>query len=329
MANHLRSLLIASAALVTASPAFALDVVASIKPVHSLVTAVMEGVGEPALIVSDSGSEHVHSLRPSDAQALQNADVVFWIGEGMETYLVSPLGTLSSDAKVVALADTDGLEKLPLREGGPFEAHEHDHDGHKDGHEHEEGHDHSHSDHHHDTGHAHEEGHHDLHFWLDPLNAKVLVQKIETVLSEADPENRAAYAENARRYGERLDQLVAEVGKELQGVSEKPSIVFHDAYQYFEHRFDVNVAGSITVSPEVMPGAQRLSEITERVRSSGATCIFAEPQFEPKLVTVVAEETGARTGVLDPLGAELADGPQLYIELIRNMAKSFKDCLSK
>src|SRR5690606_3051717 len=244
MANHLRSLLIASAALVTASPAFALDVVASIKPVHSLVTAVMEGVGEPALIVSDSGSEHVHSLRPSDAQALQNADVVFWIGEGMEAYLVAPLGTLSSGARVGALADTDGLEKLPLREGGPFEAHEHDHDGHKDGHEHEEGHDHSHSDHHHDTGHAHEEGHHDLHFWLDPLNAKVLVQKIETVLSEADPENRAAYAENARRYGERLDQLVAEVGKELQGVSEKPSIVFHDAYQYFEHRFDVNVAGS-------------------------------------------------------------------------------------
>lgn len=321
MANHLRSLLLASAALVTASPAFALDVVASIKPVHSLVAAVMEGVGEPALIVSGSGSEHVHSLRPSDAQALQNADVVFWIGEGMETYLVSPLGTLSSDAKVVALADTDGLEKLPLREGGPFEAHEHDHDGHE--------HSHSDHDHDHDAGHAHEEGHYDLHFWLDPLNAKVLVQKIETVLSEADPENRAAYAENARRYGERLDQLVAEVGKELEGAREKPSIVFHDAYQYFEHRFGVNVAGSITVSPEVMPGAQRLSEITERVRSSGATCIFAEPQFEPKLVTVVAEGTGARTGVLDPLGAELADGPELYIELIRNMAKSFKDCLSK
>ncbi|TWH36334.1 MULTISPECIES: zinc ABC transporter substrate-binding protein ZnuA [unclassified Aminobacter] len=325
MANHLRSLLIASAALVTASPAFALDVVASIKPVHSLVAAVMEGVGEPDLIVSGSGSEHVHSLRPSDAQALQNADVVFWIGEGMETYLVSPLGTLSFDAKVVALADTDGLEKLPLREGGPFEAHEHDHDGHE--HPHSD-HDHDH-DHDHDAGHAHEEGHYDLHFWLDPLNAKVLVQKIETVLSEADPENRAAYAENARRYGERLDQLVAEVGKVLDGVREKPSIVFHDAYQYFEHRFGVNVAGSITVSPEVMPGAQRLNEITERVKSSGATCIFAEPQFEPKLVTVVAGGTEARTGVLDPLGAELADGPELYIELIRNMAKSFKDCLSK
>ena len=323
MANHLRSLLIASAALVTASPAFALDVVASIKPVHSLVAAVMEGVGEPDLIVSGSGSEHVHSLRPSDAQALQNADVVFWIGEGMETYLVSPLGTLSFDAKVVALADTDGLEKLPLREGGPFEAHEHDHDGHEHPHS-----DHDH-DHDHDAGHAHEEGHYDLHFWLDPLNAKVLVQKIETVLSEADPENRAAYAENARRYGERLDQLVAEVGKVLDGVREKPSIVFHDAYQYFEHRFGVNVAGSITVSPEVMPGAQRLNEITERVKSSGATCIFAEPQFEPKLVTVVAGGTEARTGVLDPLGAELADGPELYIELIRNMANSFKDCLSK
>ena len=323
MANHLRSLLIASAALVTASPAFALDVVASIKPVHSLVAAVMEGVGEPDLIVSGSGSEHVHSLRPSDAQALQNADVVFWIGEGMETYLVSPLGTLSFDAKVVALADTDGLEKLPLREGGPFEAHEHHHDSHEHPHS-----DHDH-DHDHDAGHAHEEGHYDLHFWLDPLNAKVLVQKIETVLSEADPENRAAYAENARRYGERLDQLVAEVGKVLDGVREKPSIVFHDAYQYFEHRFGVNVAGSITVSPEVMPGAQRLNEITERVKSSGATCIFAEPQFEPKLVTVVAGGTEARTGVLDPLGAELADGPELYIELIRNMAKSFKDCLSK
>ena len=313
MSRRFRSLWFgAVATLACAGPAWAFDgVVASIKPVHSLVAAVMDGVGEPTLIVRGTGSEHVHSLRPSDARALEASSVVFWVGPSMETFLRGPLETLATDATVVALEDAPGLEKLEYREGGPFEAHSHD------DHDHSHGHDHS-----------HDHGHYDLHFWLDPVNAKALLAHIEHTLSEADPDNAARYRENAQAYGERLDQLVTEVEREVAPVKDRPAIVFHDAYQYFEHRFGINVAGSITVSPEVLPGAQRVAEIRAKVQELNAACIFSEPQFEPRLVSVVAEGTDARTGVLDPLGADLEDGPELYIQLIRNLATSLTTCLS-
>ena len=304
-----------------AVPAHALDgVVASIKPVHSLVAAVMEGMGEPALIVRGAGSEHAHSLRPSDAAALERAKIVFRIGEDMETFLNGALKTLAAGAKVVSLEDTPGLEKLPFREGGPFEAHSHGDDEDDDSHDHG---DHAHDDH----GHAHDE--HDLHFWLDPVNARAMVAGIARVLGEADPDNAARYGENAEAYAARLDALVGEVDAVVAPVRARPAIVFHDAYQYFEKRFGVNVAGSITVNPDVLPGAQRVSEIREKVKELGGVCVFSEPQFEPKLVSAVTEGTPARTGVLDPLGAEIADGPDLYITLIRNLGRSFADCLSR
>ena len=323
----------AGAALCT-TPAMALDgVVASIKPVHSLVAAVMEGVGAPHLIVRAAGSEHAYSLRPSDAGALQDARLVFWVGPQMETFLTTPIATLGEKATVVELGAAHGLKLLKQREGGPFEAHshadhahdgEHDHDDHHDGHDH----DHDHADKHdHDHDHAHSEK--DLHFWLDPLNAKVLLGQIEQSLSAADPQNAQAYKENAQAYADKLDALVGEVDAALAPVRDRPVIVFHDAYQYFEQRFGVNVVGSITVNPEIAPGAQRVSEIKARIGELDAACIFSEPQFEPRLVGVVAEGTQARTGMLDPLGAELEDGPQLYLDLIRKMATSFTTCLAQ
>ena len=315
--------LAAATAALLASTSFAAHafdgVVASIKPVHSLVSAVMQGVGEPALIVRSTGSEHVYALRPSDARALEAAKLVFWVGPGMETFLDDAIDTLATGAEVVALGDAPGLATLPFREGGPFEAHEHgdDHD-----HDHAGHHDHDDGDH---DGHAHAA--HDLHVWLDPMNAKVLVATIENRLSEADPANAARYRANAEAYAQRLDTLVNEVEAEVAPVRDRPVVVFHDAYQYFEKRFGINVVGSITVSPEVIPGAQRVAEIRAKVRELGAACVFAEPQFEPKLVSVVTEGTDARTGVLDPLGADLADGPDLYLDLIRNLATSLTACL--
>ncbi len=198
------------------------------------------------------------------------------------------------------------------------------------------GHDHDHDDHDHDKkktaeagheGHAH--GKFNPHIWLDPVNAKALVHEIEEVLVEADPENAGKYKANAEKVMARLDELVVEVSADLKPVHDRGFIVFHDAYQYFEKRFDVAAAGSITVSPEVMPGAERITEIRAKVQELGAACVFAEPQFEPKLVSTVTEGTQAKSGVLDPLGAGLDTGPEMYFQLIRNMAASIKTCLSK
>ncbi|MEQ8399869.1 MAG: zinc ABC transporter substrate-binding protein ZnuA [Roseitalea porphyridii] len=318
-----------STALV-ATPSFAApDVVASIKPVHSLVSAVMDGVGEPDLLIEGAASPHGYNLRPSEAAALQDADLVFWIGPVLETFLDGTLDTLSADATHVALMETDGATLLEVREGGAFEAHDHDHDhGHgADDHAHDDDHDHHDHDH---AGHSHDDGHvHDAHMWLDPQNATAFVTAIEAALSQADPENAAAYAENASATIERLNALEADVAARLAPHAETGFIVFHDAYQYFENRFDLSAAGAITINPEVSPGPERLREIQERIGELGAACVFAEPQFEPRVIDVVTEGTEARSGVLDPLGATLTPGPDLYFELIGGMASAFETCLSE
>ncbi|MCA1300135.1 zinc ABC transporter substrate-binding protein [Stappia indica] len=333
----LTSLLLASTVtLASAVPAIAeVTVVASIKPLHSLVAGVMDGVGTPDLIVDGAASPHVHALKPSKAQQLQDADVVFWIGHELEAFLEKPLETLPRDkAVVVELLDSDGLVRHPMRQDEAFEAHSH---AHADEEEHGNDHDHDHGpehDHDHGHGHAHDEHAHadgkpalDPHVWLDPENAKVFVAAIAATLAKADPDNAPAYAANAEAMTGRLDALQAELGKELAPAAGKPFVVFHDAYQYFEKRFGLTAAGAITLSPESAPGAERVAEISGKIRALDAACIFSEPQFEPKLVAVVTEGSNARTGVLDPLGATLDNGPELYPTLLRNMAGAISGCL--
>ena len=343
--NCLKATLFASTLIASSAvPASAdVNVVASIKPVHSLVAAVMEGVGTPELIVEGAGSPHTYALKPSQAQSLQDADVVFWIGHELEAFLEGPVETLSASAKSVELINAHDLIKLEFREGGAFD--EHDRDDHDD-HDHsaEAGHDdHGHREtaeagHDHDHGHeetadaghdGHDHGEFDAHIWLDPVNAKAMVNEIEEVLAQADPSNAVQYEANAEVVLAKLDALTAEITVALAPVHDKGFIVFHDAYQYFEKRFDVTAAGSVTVSPEIIPGAARVAEIREKVQELGATCVFAEPQFEPKLVATVVEGTAAKSGVIDPLGATITEGPELYFDLVRNMATSVKTCLSE
>lgn len=341
MQKAVRALLLSTALLVAgvgAARAEAPDVVVSIKPIHSLVAAIMQGVGEPGLIVEGAASPHTYSLKPSNAAALQNADVVFWVGHGLEAFLEKPLESLGGKATVVELDDAPGLEKLPFREGGPFEAHTHEGEGHdheKEGHDHgkdahahgEEAHDHAHGE---EAGHeGHEHGEFDMHLWLSPQNARAIAAEAAKVLAEKDPANAETYRKNLAGLEERLDALDKEVAETVAPVKDKPFIVFHDAYQYFEHHYGMHAAGSITVSPETLPGAERLTQIRDKVKTLGATCVFAEPQFEPKLVNVVIEGTPAKSGVLDPEAATLEPGPDLYFTLMKSIATSLRDCLGQ
>ncbi len=332
-----RALLLASSFLLSASAAAAApEVVVSIKPIHSLVAAIMEGVGEPKLIVEGAASPHTFTMKPSNARAVEGADVVFWMGPGMEAFLKKPLEALASDATVVELDDAEGLAKLPFREGGAFETHDHGHEDHdhaegarEGGHDHD-GHGHSHDDHADEAAgdHHHDHGEFDTHLWLDPMNAKAMAAAIERALAEADPENAEAYAANLDSLKGKIDALDKEIAETVAPVKDKPFVVFHDAYQYFESHYGVRVVGSITVSPEVMPGAERVKEIHQKVQDLDATCVFAEPQFEPKLIQVVTEGTNARSGTLDPEGATLTEGPNLYFDLMRSIATNLKTCLS-
>ena len=356
--QFLRSLLIGlgaaslTAGTTMAAAAEAPAVVASIKPIHSLLAGVMEGVGRPTLLVQGGASPHAYSLRPSEARALQNADLVVWVGPEIESFLEQPLHALADDAYVLELSRAEGATLLPMREGAAWGEHDHGHggeeahedhddeDGHKDhddedahaGHDDEDGHkDHDDEDAHvhREDGHEHGHGEFNLHLWLDPVNAGVLVTAMADALAQVDPERAAHYQDNAAALHTRLQALDAELKQTLAPVADRGFVVFHDAWQYFDTHYGLRAIGSITVNPEQAPSAARLVEIREALAGSGAHCVFAEPQFEPRLVQTLVAETGAASGTLDPLGAAIEAGPDLYFTLMRNNAASFRACFGE
>mgnify|MGYP006417508035 FL=1 len=308
-------------------------VVASIKPLHSLASYLMDGVGKPDLIVEGYGSPHGFSMKPSHAKILQNADLIFWVGEDLEIFLEKPLSSIAKKAEKIELMEIKGLNVLKFRERNIFDKHDHDdHDDHgkkEDDHDDHEHDDHDkkeehadHDDHDGHEGHAH--GEYDPHIWLDPMNAKVILNKMVEHLIENDAKNASKYKSNLKNAFKDIDKLTADVKADLS--KSTASIVFHDAYQYFEERFDINILGAFTVNTDVMPGAEQLSEIREIIEHDKVSCIFSEPQFNPDIINAVAKDMDIKTGILDPLGATLNPGKNLYFDLIRNMSDSFKGC---
>lgn len=295
----------AAIGLLAAQPALAeVRVVASIKPIHSLVAAVMQGVGEPTLLVQGGASPHTYSLRPADAEALQQAQLIFWVGHELEAFLEKPLEALPAGAVAVPLIDTGNLALLPVREGSGFDPHE------------DEG----------EAGHDH--GETDPHVWLDPKNAAAMVDDIAARLGAADPANATRYAANAATTKQELAALETEIAADIAPLKDKHFIVFHDAYHYFENRFGLTASGAISIHPENPPGAKGIQELRARITSAGVTCVFSEPQFDPRLVNVIIEGTNVKTGVMDAEAANLDPGPGLYGQLLRNLATSLKDCLN-
>lgn len=323
-------------------------VAVDIAPVHSLVARVMNGVGTPDLIIQSGASPHEYNLRPSEASALQEADLVFWIGPDLTPWLTDTLETLAPNAAVTTLMEAEGTIELEFREGALFEAHDHgdhaedeghdDHDGHAegeghddyDGHAEGEGHD----DH---DGHAEEEGHddhhshghgaHDPHAWLSPKNAANWLNVIAGQLSAADPDNAGTYFANAAAGRAEMDALVTQVDAILDPVRGGRFVVFHDAYQYFETDFDLPASGAISIGDASDPSPARIAEIQGRIAGEGISCVLAEPQFNAGLVTTVLDGSDAHTGVMDPLGSDLVPGAALYAQLISNMATALADCL--
>lgn len=291
-------------------------VVASIPPVHSLVAGVMDGIGTPELLVPPTASAHTYSLRPSEARLLNQAEIVFWIGPIYESFLEKPLAALASQAKLVRLMDAPGVAVLPAREGGPWEGHGDDAHDHAHGKKESQG----------SKAVAAEA---DGHLFLDPENAKAIVRIAVETLAVGDTANAARYRANGDAILARVDALDSELRATLAPVRAEPFIVFHDAYQYLEKRYGLNAAGSVTVSPERQPGAQRLQRLRRKIAQLKAVCVFAEPQFEPTLVQTVVEGTKAKTGVLDPLGAPIPPGRDAYFETMRAMARSLTGCLQR
>ena len=310
------------------------QVAVDIAPVHSLVARVMDGIGKPDLIIQPGASPHEYSLRPSEASALQAADLVFWIGPDLTPWLTDTIGTLASDAVVTELMEADGTIELEFREGALFEAHDHDDHGDDDDHD-NHGDDDDHDDHGDDDDHdeaesgheGHDHGAHDPHAWLSPKNAMNWLNVIAGQLSAVDPDNAGAYFANAAAGRTEIKTLIGEVTATLDPVRGGQFIVFHDAYQYFEMDFDFPASGAISISDASDPSPARIAKIQARIAEQGIDCVLAEPQFNPGLVATVLDGTDAQTGILDPLGSDLELGPAFYPQLIRNLSNVLADCM--
>jgi len=318
------------------------QVVVSILPVHSLVSGVMQGVEEPSLIVTGYGSPHTYRMRPSDATKLHNADLVFWIGGTLETFLRKPLSSLPNNVRVISLLETEGLILLENREGGLWEHHtlsspsttQNTSDHHISdpvmkfhGHVH----------------HAHEQAildnspgttestrllGYNPHIWLDPENVKKLVKAISYHLSEVDPIHAAHYQANEDNLLQRIDKLARKLDKQLSGLASVPYLVFHDAFLYLEKRYGLQAAGSITVSPDRMPSARRITQLRTAMQDLDIRCVFQEPQFNTKIIKTALDGTNARISTLDPLGVTIEPGPDLWFQVMNIHSETMVSCLS-
>ncbi|HRY15925.1 MAG: zinc ABC transporter substrate-binding protein [Candidatus Competibacteraceae bacterium] len=290
-----------------------LPVTVSIKPVYSLVAGVMQGIGEPHLLVTGGVSPHDYRLRPSDVRAIEQARVVFWIGPNLENFLIRPLENVQGGVRTEALLEAPGIRTLPLRAGGAWETHRHA-DEQPDEAVNRHDHDHATSV--------------DAHIWLDPVNAIAMTRQIVKALSAVDMNHQADYERNGAALIERLNRLDQQLAADLTPIREQPYVVFHDAYQYFEQRYGLRAIGSVVLDPEQQPGARRVAVIQARMRDLKVRCVFSEPQFEPALAATLVSGSDARLGILDPLGAELSDGPDAYFQLLEGLANALRACLS-
>ena len=321
-----------SAGVVGAAQADVPRVAVDIAPLHSIVASVMGSLGTPDLVVPPGASPHGYSMRPSEARALDRADVIVWVGPTLTPWLEGPVETLGAGAASISVLNVQGTFLLDIREGENFAAHDHDHgheDEHGDGHddEHEEGHADEHGDGHddeHGDAHVDHGDEIDPHAWLDPQNAAVWAGEIATNLAELDPENASTYAQNAQMFQQQMTALETELNASLSQVRGRPFVVFHDAYHYFEHRFEIEAVGSVSDSDATAPSAARVSALQATITDLGAVCALAEPQYNPGLLTAIGAAT---LGVIDPLGAEQKPGPELYPNVLRAIAGSLVDCL--
>ena len=291
-----------------------LSVVASIKPIYSLVAAVMGDIGTPELLLKAPSSAHHFTLKPSQARILQAADIVFWVGPTMEQPLTKALATLAPHAQTTPLINASGLMLLEFNNDAP--AHQKPGLEQRDDHDRHE----KHGDH---DGHIF-----NPHIWLDPQNAQVMLREISSRLGKADPENAKIYAANADQMSVRLAGLQADIARQLAPYSAARFLVLHDAHSYFERRFGLRNHGAITSEPDVMPTASRIKALRSELGTHQIDCIFAEPLLGQKAVDLIAEGSKVRIGRLDPVASNLPAGVELYPDLLQSYATAMQACFS-
>ena len=293
-------------------------VISTIQPINSIVSAVIGNTGKSITIIPSEQSPHDFKLKPSDVKVLQNGNIIFYVSNHLESSITKVFKNLPKNIKLINLMEESGVNHLAIRDNDAWERH--DHHGHDD-HDVHDKHGKKHDDH---DDHEKED---DVHIWLSPDNAIKIVQKVNKVLSLYFPENSKIYNDNTTKFIDKIRNLKMELVKELSPIKNKPYIVFHDAYQYFEKTFELNAVGSVALEGDIASSPKQISIIKDKIVKSKASCVFQEPQFDSKLVKIVVEGTDAKIGTLDPLGVNISENKDFYLQLLTNMTKSLKECL--
>ena len=275
----------------------------SIRPLQLIAAAVQDGVGKPTVLLPGAASPHHYALRPSDVRRVREAQLLYWVGPDLETFLPRVL----QGRKGPSLA-LQSLEGLQLRHFGEDHAeHDHAHDQHD---------------------HAHRPGSLDAHLWLLPHNARLIAARMAQDLAQADPANASRYQSNLAAFSERLDALDARLAERLAPLRGKPYFVFHEAYDYFEAAYGLKHAGVFSVQGDVQPGARHVAQMRERLSKAGPSCVFSEPPLRPRLAETLSAGLPVRLAELDAMGADLPLDAQSYERLLENLAAGLSNCLS-
>ena len=283
------------------------NVLTTIKPLQLISQAITEGVTDSEVLLPPGASPHNHSLRPSDARKLHSADVIFWVGPHMESFLTR---TLPSSEKVEVIAMMD-IKSIKLRKNK------------------EKGHGHDHHDHDHDHGHGHNDhGEHDPHLWLSTDNGRAMATTMAETLIKIDNKHADQYKENLEAFLKSMDETDERNKKKLNNLSTAPFFVFHDAYGYLQDQYNLNIGGHFTLNPEQQPGARHLTNLRDTLKSAGKTCIFREPQFQPAYIDRIIEGLDVKVGVLDPLGEDIQADRKGFANFINSIVDSISDCMS-
>ena len=268
-------------------------VISTIQPINSLVSAVIGNTGKSITIIPSEQSPHDFKLKPSDVKVLQNGNIIFYVSNHLESSVTKVFKNLPKNIKLINLMEESGINHLAIRDNAAWERHDHhghdDHDDHdKHGKKHDDHDDHDKHGKKHDDHDDHEKED-DVHIWLSPDNAIKIVQKVNKVLSLYFPENSKIYNDNTTKFIDKIRNLKMELVKELSPIKNKPYIVFHDAYQYFEKTFELNAVGSVALEGDIASSPKQISFIKDKIVKSKASCVFQEPQFDSKLVKIVVE----------------------------------------
>jgi zinc transport system substrate-binding protein len=270
-----------------------LRVAATVKPIHSLVAAIMQGTGEPSLIMNTGASPHHYTLRPSERRTLAGASLIFWVGPELETFMPRILHSLDATSTSIALIEADGLIRLPVRTA-----------------------------HHHTTTAAHN----DPHIWLSARNAHILVDVIADALIKADPANAAIYNANRKRLHQRITQTDSQIRQQLAGKT-SAFLSYHDAYQYFEQAYGLNNAGFVSSGDELSPSAKYVQQLRDKIRQQQLHCLFYEAPNRPALVDTLTHGLEVDVHELDAIGLRQQAGENAWFEIMHALAQAYESCL--